>query len=94
MMTFLMSTLPGLVTAMAYMITAIRLLCFPRNGARYRPLISLLASLTIAVLMSSAIVILLFHPVVGVDEALIALLLCVLVCRAGGNLAALLRPST
>lgn len=90
---FIMMTLPALVTAMAYVITALRLLCFPRKGARYRPGISLLASLFIAVLLTGSLHILFYRPVVGVAEAMIALLLCIMVCRANGNLAALLRPS-
>lgn len=88
-----LATLYGLVTSSAYVIAAFRLLCFPRNGARYRPLISLLATTLIGCLLTGALHILFYRPAVTLPEAFIAVLFCIMVIRAGGNLAALLRPS-
>lgn len=87
------ATLYGLMTSSAYAITAFRLLCFPRNGAQYRPLISVLAAAVIGCLLTGAVHILFYRPAVTLPEALIAVLFCIMVIRAGGNLAALLRPS-
>lgn len=89
--TMLLASLCGLVTASAYLLTAIRLITFARNGARHRPWISALATSLIAATLTKAVLILLYHPVVDPTDALISTLLCCMVVRARGNLAALLR---
>lgn len=92
--TMLLASLCGLVTATACLITAIRLITFTPNGARHRPWISALATALIAATLIKALLILLYHPVVDPADALISTLLCCMVVRARGNLAALLRTDT
>lgn len=82
-----------LAAAIAYLASAVRLLCFQRNGARIRRGISLVACLLIAALLCAGLEILLYQRPVSPWQAAIAVLLCILVYRSRGNLAALLRPS-
>lgn len=82
-----------LAAAVAYLASAVRLLCFQRNGARIRRGISLVACLLIAALLCAGLEILLYQRPVSPWQAAIAVLLCILVYRSRGNLAALLRPS-
>ncbi len=63
------------------------------NGARIRRGISLVACLLIAALLCAGLEILLYQRPVSPWQAAIAVLLCILVYRSRGNLAALLRPS-
>ncbi len=92
MVTLLMHLVP-LAAAVAYLASALRLLCFQRNGARIRRGISLLACLLIGALLCAGLEILLYQRPVSLWQAAIAVLLCILVYRSRGNLAALLRPS-
>lgn len=92
--TSLIAHLLPLAAALAYIASALRLLCFQRNGARYRRGISLLACLLIAALLCAGLEIILFNPRVSFWQTAIAVLLCNLVYRSNGNLAALLRPSS
>lgn len=92
MPTVLLHLIP-LAAAIAYLASGVRLLCFQRNGARYRRGVSLLASLLIGTLLCSGLEILLYQRPVSVWQAVLAVLLCILVYRSRGNLAALLRPS-
>jgi hypothetical protein len=82
-----------MLTALAYLAAALRLVAFHRNGARYRRGISLLACLLIAALLCAGLEILLYQLPVSPWQAAIAVLLCILVYRSRGNLAALLRPT-
>lgn len=92
MATLLLHLVP-LAAAVAYLASALRLLCFQRNGARIRRGISLLACLMIGALLCAGLEILLYQRPVSLWQAAIAVLLCILVYRSRGNLAALLRPS-
>lgn len=92
MIALLLATVYALVTAMAYLATAVRLITYAREGARYRPGISTLAALLIAFLLVGALNILLYRPAVNLSEAVVAVLLCSIVIRARGNLATLLTP--
>ncbi|EOK5393413.1 hypothetical protein AO946_23380 [Pseudomonas aeruginosa] len=92
MATALLHLIP-LAAALAYLASALRLLCFQRNGARIRRGISLLACLLIGALICAGLEILLYQRPVSLWQAAIAVLLCILVYRSRGNLAALLRPS-
>ncbi|MGG4659352.1 phage holin family protein [Pseudomonas vlassakiae] len=82
-----------LVTAFAYLFGALRLACYSRSGARYRRSISLLASLFGAALCINGLELLLYQPPVSLWQAITAVLLCTLIHRSRGNVAALLRPS-
>lgn len=82
-----------LLAALAYLASALRLLCFQRNGARIRRGISLLACVLIGALLCAGVEILLYHRPVSVWQTVLAVLLCLLIYRSRGNLAALLRPS-
>lgn len=92
MATALLHLIP-LAAAVAYLASALRLLCFQRNGARIRRGISLLACLLIGALICAGLEIILYQRPVSPWQAAIAVLLCILVYRSRGNLAALLRPS-
>lgn len=92
MATALLHLIP-LAAAVAYLASALRLLCFQRNGARIRRGISLLACLLIGALICAGLEILLYQRPVSLWQAAIAVLLCILIYRSRGNLAALLRPS-
>ncbi|MDN6874628.1 phage holin family protein [Pseudomonas citronellolis] len=83
-----------LIAAIAYLAGALRLVCFERAGARYRRGMSLLASLLGASMAISGLEILLYRPPVSIWHAITACLLCLLIYRSRGNVAALLRPST
>ncbi|WEJ70329.1 phage holin family protein [Pseudomonas sp. PSE14] len=83
-----------LITAVAYLMAALRLACFKRDGARYRRGMSLLASLLGASMAISGLEILLYRPPVSIWHGVTACLLCLLIFRSRGNVAALLRPST
>ena len=93
-MTTALQHLVPLAAAIAYLASALRLLCFQRNGARIRRGISLLACLLIGSLLCASLEILLYQRPVSPWQTSVAVLLCILVCRSRGNLAALLRPST
>ena len=92
MATALLHLIP-LAAALAYLASALRLLCFQRNGARIRRGISLLACLLIGALICAGLEIILYQRPVSPWQAAVAVLLCILVYRSRGNLAALLRPS-
>lgn len=82
-----------LVTALAYLLGALRLACYSRSGARYRRGMSLLASLFGAAMCINGLEMLLYQPPVSLWQAITAVLLCTLIHRSRGNVAALLRPS-
>lgn len=87
----MITTLLPLLAAVAYIASAIRLVCFKRNGGRIRRGISLIACMLIASLLCSGLEILLYQPTVSPWQTAIAVLLCILVYRSRGNLAAILR---
>ncbi|MCI3908855.1 phage holin family protein [Pseudomonas viridiflava] len=82
------------VTAAAYLLAALRLACYCRGQSRYRRSLSLLASLFGASLSLCGLEILLLRPPVSLWHALTSVLLCLLIFRSKGNVAALMRPGT
>ncbi|MCP2071483.1 MULTISPECIES: phage holin family protein [Pseudomonas] len=82
-----------LTTALAYLLSALRLACYSRGAARFRRGISLLASLFGASLCLCGLEIILYRPPVSLWHAVATVLLCTLIFRSRGNVAALLRPS-
>ncbi|CRM58951.1 hypothetical protein [Pseudomonas sp. 24 E 1] len=82
-----------LITAIAYLLSALRLACYTRGDARYRRSISLLASLFGATLCICGLEILLERQPTSLGQAAAIVLLCILIFRSRGNVAALLRPS-
>lgn len=87
------SLLIPFITAVAYLLSALRLVCYSRGDARFRRGVSLLASLFGAALCLSGLEILLYRPPVSIWHAVTTVLLCILIFRSRGNVAALLRPS-
>lgn len=87
------TTLLPMLAALAYIASALRLVCFQRNGARIRRGISLLACLLIGALLCAGLEILLYQRPVSPWQTAIAVVLCILVYRCRGNLATLLRPT-
>jgi Protein of unknown function (DUF754). len=81
------------VTALAYLLSALRLASYRRGAARYRRCISLLASLFGATLCIGGLEILLYRQPTSLWQAMFMVLLCILIFRSRGNVAALLRPS-
>lgn len=80
-----------MITALAYITAAVRLLCFSRDGYRYRWGMSLLAAVLIGTLLCGALDIILNAAKVTLWQALLALLICILVLRSHGNVASLMR---
>lgn len=81
-----------LITALACLLGALRLACYCRTGSRYRIGISLLASLLGAGLCVSGLEILLYRQPISLGYAATATILCLLIFRARGNVAALWNP--
>ncbi|SDU88037.1 phage holin family protein [Pseudomonas mucidolens] len=82
-----------LITALTYLFSAFRLACYTRGTARYRLRISLLASVFGSALCISGLEILLYRQPASLWQAVSSVLLCTLIFRSRGNVAALLRPS-
>lgn len=80
-----------MITALAYFIAAVRLLCFSRHGYRYRWGMSLLATVLIGTLLCGALDIILNAAKVTLWQAVLAVLICILVVRSRGNVASLMR---
>jgi uncharacterized membrane protein YfcA len=77
-------------------ITCVRLFLYRREGARYRPVVSIAAWLLIASTGSTALGIVLGQyppPDIHVGDLGISLVLCVLGLTARGNVAAILRTT-
>ena len=83
--------IPMLTTA-AYLLAALRLACYCRGQARYRRGVSLFASIFGASLSLCGLEILLYRPPVSLWHALSSVLMCLLIFRSQGNVAALMRP--
>ncbi|PBK04013.1 hypothetical protein CNQ84_11715 [Pseudomonas abyssi] len=89
----MLSTLFATLVAATHIITALRLVCYRRRGARIRRGISLLAALLIGTLLCNAVDIIIYRQPVTLWQGSLAILLLILVYRSRGNLAALLRPT-
>ena len=82
------------VAALAYLAAGARLVCFSGSfGVRSRRGVSFLAGLVVAALLCAGLELLLSLRPVSFWQALLAVLLCLMVYRSRGNLAALLRSS-
>ncbi|WP_062359756.1 phage holin family protein [Vreelandella aquamarina] len=81
------------VAACSYFIAAVRLAAFRRGARRYKPCVSLLASVLIGTLLCAGLEVVFFKPEVSLFQAVLAILFCVLTLRARGNVATLMRMS-
>lgn len=88
----MLSLIVPLLTASAYLLGALRLACYCRGQSRYRRNASLIASLFGASLSLCGLEILLYRQQVSLWHALSSLLMCLLIFRSRGNVAALMRP--
>lgn len=78
------------IAIVAYLLCGIRIVCFNRNDTDFHRGYSFLATLLIASFMGQAVHILFFKDPVTLWDAIFALLLAVLICRAKGNVAKLI----
>lgn len=91
-----MDHLLALALFAANVITCLRLLCYRRDGARYRPLVSVAAWLLIASTGTTSLAIVLgrYPPDdIHLGDVGIAVVVCVLSLTARGNVAAILRTN-
>ena len=79
-----------LIALIAYMICGIRIICFDAEGLRHRHGFSILATILIAAFIGQSVHILFFKDPVTLWDAIFAVLLAVLICRAKGNVAKLI----
>ncbi|KAF1024415.1 MAG: hypothetical protein GAK29_02575 [Acinetobacter bereziniae] len=79
-----------LITLIAYMICGLRIICFDSAGLRHRRGFSILATILIASFIGQSVHILFFKDPVTLWDAIFAVLLAVLICRAKGNVAKLI----
>lgn len=79
------------VAALAYLLAGLRIICFQRNGARYRRWVSLAASAIAGCCLASAVEIVFLKAPAGFAQAALAVCLCVLLFRSRGNVADMLR---
>ncbi|PAU79229.1 MULTISPECIES: phage holin family protein [Halomonas] len=88
----LQSIAPALA-AFSYFIAAMRLATFRRGARRYKPCVSLLASVLIGTLLCAGLEVVFLKPEVSLFQTVLAALFCVLTLRARGNVASLMRMS-
>lgn len=81
----------ALIVIVANVLTAGRLICYQRCGARYRPLMSLLAYLLIVCAGGQVIDVLINHSPVSVWQAGMSVVVAALVLRSRGNVACVVR---
>lgn len=81
------------IATLAYLVAALRLVAFDRRGYRCRRGISLLAAVVIGVLLCAAVDLLLNPSAVSLWQVLPPVLLCIMVYRARGNVAAMIRTN-
>lgn len=86
-----MEALITLLAVLANIVTAARLIAYRRGCSRYRPGVSFLAWVMIACSGGAAIDTVINGAHVSTWQAGIALVITVLVCRARGNVAAIVR---
>jgi hypothetical protein len=79
------------IALLCYAATCMQLLCYRRGDATYRIDMSCMAWLLIALTGSCALEILLGHGPISLGQTGIAFTLCVLVHRARGNVANIIR---
>lgn len=86
-----MTVVLPVIAALAYLLIALRVVCYQRNGACYRWGISLVATVIVAASLVGAGEIIFYKPHVSASQTVLAMLLCFIVFRCRGNVAALLR---
>ncbi|MEN5066762.1 phage holin family protein [Achromobacter aegrifaciens] len=86
--------LVALLFVVANFASAVRLLLYRRNGARFRRGMSWLAYLLIVGTGGQALDVLVRHEPVTVWQAVVAMLIAVLVYRAQGNVACIVRVNS
>ncbi len=86
-----MTILLPVIAALAYVLIALRVVCYQRNGARYRWGVSQVATVIVAACLVGAVEIVFYKPHVSASQTVLAMMLCFIVFRCRGNVAALLR---
>lgn len=81
------------VAAFAYLLAGLRIICYQRNGARYRRWVSLVASGIAGCCLASAVEIVFLKVPAGLSQAALAVCLCILLFKSGGNVANMLRAT-
>lgn len=81
----------ALIVIAANVLTAARLICYRRCGARYRPFMSLLAYLLIVCAGGQVIDVLVNHAPVSLWQAGMSVVVAALVLRSRGNVACVVR---
>ncbi len=84
----------ALIVVIANVATAVRLICYQRHGARYRPIISGLAYLLIVCSGGQVIDVLINNSPVTIWQAGFSFVVALLVLRARGNVACVLRTAS
>lgn len=79
------------IIVVANILTAARLICYRRCGARYRPLMSLLAYLLIVCAGGQVIDVLVNHAQASLWQAGMSVVVAALVLRSRGNVASVVR---
>ncbi|AZP30622.1 phage holin family protein [Acinetobacter pittii] len=83
-----------LIALIAYLICGLRIICFDAEGLNHRRGFSILATILITAFIGQSIHILFFKDPVTLWDAVFAVLLAVLICRAKGNVAKLIWSTT
>ena len=81
------------VAAIAYLLAGLRIICYQRNGARYRRWVSLAASGIAGCCLASAVEIVFLKVPAGLAQAALSVCLCYLLFRSRGNVANMLRAT-
>lgn len=81
----------ALIAVAANTLCAASLICYQRRGSRYRPLMSALAYLLIVCSGGQVIDVLVNHTPVSVWQAGVSVVVAMLVLRARGNVACIVR---
>lgn len=87
-----MHTNLAFIALASYLVAALRIITYRREGARHRHHVSWFAWLLVVALGGSAIELLMHSKTVGLLEAIRAVLFSVLVFVSRGNVARLLKP--
>ncbi|WP_153100861.1 phage holin family protein [Paraburkholderia hayleyella] len=85
-----MSIVFSLIAVVAYLIVIVRVVTYRKHGARYRPHVSWIAWILVAVMGGAVIDAVIHAQSVGLFEAGCAVLLAFFVSRVRGNIACLL----
>lgn len=81
------------IAAIAYLLAGLRIICYQRNGSRYRRWVSLAASGIAGCCLASAVEIIFLKVPAGFAQAALSVCLCYLLFRSRGNVAHMLRAT-